>query len=81
MEMREAEKEIRRAIDPRPDQPASSASRDSSITPRATPPPSKEVENTTQGEPPTDKANTSDAVPSGDAVAKDAAESASNPHD
>lgn len=81
MEMREAEKEIRRAIDPRPDPPASSTSRDPSITARPAPPPSKEVENTTQGEPPTDKANTSDAVPSGDAVAKDAAESASNPHD
>lgn len=81
MEMREAEKEIRRAIDPRPNQPASSASRDPSITPRAAPPPSKEVENTTPGKPPTDKANTSDAVPSRDAVAKDAAESASNPHD
>src|SRR3990170_516082 len=45
MEMKEAEKEIRRAMDP-----------------RLNPPPSKETENTTQGEPPSDQSATPTAV-------------------
>jgi len=76
MEMREVEKEIRGAIDPRLDSPASSSSRSM--------PPSKERENTTPGEPPAGKADApaavpgseSSATPSGDVVAKDGAGSA-----
>lgn len=72
MEMREVEKEIRGTIDPRLDPPGSSGR---SLSP------SKERENTTQGEPPADKAKApatvpggeSSAAPSGDAVAKDGA--------
>jgi sec-independent protein translocase protein TatB len=76
MEMREVEKEIRGAIDPRLDPSASPLLRKSPNLP-----PSKEAENTTQGEPPASKADAPPAVPgdessaarSGDAVAKDGA--------
>jgi len=72
MEMREVEKEIRGAIDPRLDPPGSS---------NPNRPPSKEAEDTRQGEPPSNKADApaatpggeSSAAPSGDAVAKDGA--------
>ena len=77
MEMREAEKEIRRAIDPRLDPPASSSSLrqaqdNASLRTSRNPVPSKETENTTQGERPAGKAD-APAAPSGDPVAKDGA--------
>lgn len=74
MEMREVEKEIRGAIDPRLD--PTTSSRKPSVELRA-----EEAENTTQGEPTPDKANTPDALPSRDAAANDAAGTASNQHD
>ena len=72
MEMREVEKEIRGAIDPRLDPPGS---------PGRSRTPSKEMGDTPQGEPPAGKADApaaipggeSSAAPSGDAVAKDGA--------
>jgi sec-independent protein translocase protein TatB len=55
MEMREAEKELRHALDPRLDPPISSAGRgDPSITAKPALPLSKEPENTTEGEPSSD---------------------------
>ena len=54
MEMREADKELRRVLDPRLDPPVSSAGRDPSTTPKTALPPSKEPENSTQGERPID---------------------------
>ena len=79
MEMREAEKDLRRVVDPRLDPPVSSAGRDPSITPKTALPPSKEPENSTQGEPTTDKADAPAAVPGGDAAAKDGAGSTRDP--
>ena len=76
MEMREAEKELRRVLDPRLDPPLSSAGRDPSITPKTALPTSKEPENIVQ--PPADKAD-APAAPSGDAVAKDGAGSTRDP--
>ena len=86
MEMREVEKEIRGAIDPRLDPSASPSSlrqAQDSASLRTGPnlPPSKEAEDTRQGEPPSNKADApaatpggeSSAAPSGDAVAKDGA--------
>ena len=73
MEMREAEKELRRVLDPRLDPPVS---RDPSITPKTALPTSKEPENIVQ--PPADKAD-APAAPSGDAVAKDGAGSTRDP--
>jgi sec-independent protein translocase protein TatB len=78
MEMREVEKEIRGAIDPRLDP---SASPSSSLRTGPNLPPSKEAEDTRQGEPPSGKADApaatpggeTSAAPSGDAVAKDGA--------
>jgi len=54
MEMREADKELRRVLDPRLDPPVSSAGRDPSITPKTALSPSKEPGNSTQGERPID---------------------------
>jgi sec-independent protein translocase protein TatB len=64
LEMREVEKELRGAIDPRLD-PSASSSRNL--------PPSKEAGKTMQSEPPADKADTTVTRPSKDAVAKDGA--------
>ena len=87
MEMREADKELRRVLDPRLDPPVFSAGRAPSITPKTALPPSKEQGNTTQDEPTADKADApaavpggkSSAAPSGDAVAKDGAGSTRDP--
>jgi len=79
MEMREAEKELRRSLDPRLDLPASSVGRDPSITPNTALPPSKDPENRTQGGPTADKADAPAAAPSGDAAAKDGAGSTRDP--
>jgi sec-independent protein translocase protein TatB len=78
MEMREVEKEIRGAIDPRlePSPSPSSSRRTGSNLP-----PSKEAEDTRQGEPPSGNADApaatpggeTSAAPYGDAVAKDGA--------
>ena len=72
MEMREVEKEIRGAIDPRLDSSTSFSSRSQSS--------SKETENSTQGEPPAGNAavpgSESSDTPSGDVVTKDGAGSA-----
>ena len=78
MEMREAEKELRRSLDPRLDLPASSVGRDPSITSKTALPPSKDPENPTQGGPTADKAD-APAAPSGDAAAKDGAGSTRDP--
>jgi Sec-independent protein translocase protein TatA len=79
MEMREAEKELRRSLDPRLDPPASSVGRDPSITSKVALPPSKEPENTTQSEPPADKADAPAAVPGGESSAEDGARSTRDP--
>ena len=54
MEMREAEKDLRRSLDARLDPPISSVGRDPFITPKTPLSPSKEPGNSTQGERPID---------------------------
>lgn len=85
MEMMEAEKEIRRAIDPRPDPPASPSS---SLRPNRNPLPSKEAQSTPQAEPPSEHDDDPAAIPgesgsalSGEAIAKDSEGNISNQHD
>ena len=58
MEIMETEKELRRAIDPRPEAPPSPSS---SLRPNRSLSPSKEAENAPQGEPPSDP-DTEDAT-------------------
>ena len=63
MEMTEAEKDLRRIMDPRSD--PSTSRRNPSVEPGAGLPPSNESENTTQNEPPADTTD-APAVPGGD---------------
>ena len=84
MEMREVEKEIRGAIDPRldpPDTPPSLRQAQDSASLRTSPnlPPSAERENTTQSEPPANKADAPAAVPGGESSADDGAGSIRDP--
>jgi sec-independent protein translocase protein TatB len=71
MDLKEAEDDIRRAIDPRSKPLASS--------PSPSLPPSEEVDNSTQGEPPT--VNTPAVAPGGGSNAEDDAKGAMNQHD
>jgi sec-independent protein translocase protein TatB len=74
MEMMETEKEIRRAIDPRPNPPASSRNL----------PPSKEEKTSTQGEPPAENTGAPAAAPKSRAAVdgdQDGAESTSKQND
>jgi len=64
MEMREAEKDLRRTLDPRPSPPASQSRRSPSIELKTSLPLSDQAENTTQSDPPPTKPSAEDGTES-----------------